>query len=439
MPQDIKKLYLFHLFLSVSLTAVGSFLFIDRLFLRLGLSMSQFGLIKGTAFLVPVTLNLVLSPYIAGLGRDREIVAVSYGLRVLLPYLFLLLPWFPVSVSVLTLICSLIFMVTLICPVIAHTSLSSLCRYHIPQEKLGMHMGHILSLMTVPSVILAVPASWHIDLHTAGSDSRFYGAFLHVFLATTLFILAAAWFILRLNPRKASAPRRRRPGFTDIAEPFRNRPYRVFLHASFMLSMVGTMITAFINPYLLGPQNLSMFQVSLITVLVSTLGVGLRRLWGHMCDEYGGRNVLRLSVVGVAAALFVLTGKGLIPVLIYAIMAWNVTEGLFGVGLFTGQQYLSLALSDGERTNVYIAATSFANGTGMFAGSLLGGFLLDWLAGQIRVDQTGTHYAIYFTYCALLYLVVGHFVTALRERRRRVSSTELVLRMYRALRSKMRR
>lgn len=92
MPQDIKNLYLFHLFLSVSLTAVGSFLFIDRLFLRFGLSMSQFRLIKGTAFLVPVTLNLVLSPYIARLGRNREIVAVSYGLRVLFPTCFCFCP-----------------------------------------------------------------------------------------------------------------------------------------------------------------------------------------------------------------------------------------------------------------------------------------------------------------------------------------------------------
>ena len=170
-------------------------------------------------------------------------------------------------------------------------------------------MGYILSLMTVPSVILAVPASWYIDLHTAESDSQFYGAFLHVFLATTLFILAAAWFILRLNPRKASAPRRRRPGFTDIAEPFRNRPYRVFLHASFMLSMVGTMITSFINPYLLGPQNLSMFQVSLITVSVSTAGVGLRRLWGRMCDECGLPASLHLSGLGLAGEILGLGGK----------------------------------------------------------------------------------------------------------------------------------
>ncbi len=73
---EIGKLYLFHFFLSISLTAVASFLFLDRLLLRMGLSMSQFGVIKGLAFLVPVTLNLILAPYLARLGRDREIVVM---------------------------------------------------------------------------------------------------------------------------------------------------------------------------------------------------------------------------------------------------------------------------------------------------------------------------------------------------------------------------
>ena len=90
MNSDIRRLYFFHFFLSVALTAVGSFLFIDRLFLRMGLSMSQFGLIKGTAFLIPVTVNLALAPYLARLGRDREIASVSYLIRILLPFLFLL-------------------------------------------------------------------------------------------------------------------------------------------------------------------------------------------------------------------------------------------------------------------------------------------------------------------------------------------------------------
>ena len=34
----------------------------------------------------PVTLNLILSPYILRLRRDREIAATCYLIRVLLPY-----------------------------------------------------------------------------------------------------------------------------------------------------------------------------------------------------------------------------------------------------------------------------------------------------------------------------------------------------------------
>ena len=79
----------------------------------------------------------------------------------------------------------------------------------------------------------------------------------------------------------------------------------------------------------------------------------------------------------MAVGLFFLTGEGLILVVIFAILAWNTNEGIFGVGLFTGQQYLSLALSDEERTSIYIAVSTFGNGAGMFVGSLAGGLLLE--------------------------------------------------------------
>ena len=438
MSSDIRRLYFFHFFLSVSLTAVGSFLFIDRLFLHMGLSMSQFGLIKGVAYLIPVTVNLALAPYLARLGRDREIASVSYLIRILLPYLFLLVPWFSFSKPQMALVCSAIFAVTMICPFIAFTSLSALCRYHIPKGKLGHHMGNILSLTTVPSVALAIPATWYVDLNSSAGDERFYGAYLRVFLLTTIFILPAVMFLQRLSRRRPSVPRPDRASLREIITPFRNRPFRVYLHASFMLSLVGSMILSFINPYLLGPRGLSMFQVSLITVAVAGLGVGMRLMWGNVCDQYGGKNVLRISVVGVAVALFFLSGQGLIPILIFAVLAWNTSEGLFGAGIVTAQQYLSLALSDEQKVNVYVATTSFVNGVGMFIGAILGGFLLDWLSEQMRPDRGDAHYIVYFTYCALAYLIVGHFITALRDGRRRVRSGELLLRIYRAFRSRMR-
>ena len=439
MKPDIKRLYFFHFFLSISLTAVSSFLFIDQLFLRMGLSMSQFGIIKGLAFLVPVSVNLLLSPYLARLGRDREIVACCYLVRVSVPFLFLLLPWLWEDTALLTAGCTVIFLTTMLFPMMGRNSVSALIRFHIPQADLGRHMGNILSLWLVPAFFLAIPCSWYIDRHSRGDDSEFYGAFLHVLLATTVFVLAAGWFMLKISPITPADSRRPRPGFRDIREPFQNRAYRVYLHASFMLSLVGTMIISFINPYLLNAQELSMVEVSLIGVSVAILGVGLRRVWASMCDRYGGKNVLRLSVVGVALGLFILTGEGIVPVLIFAVLAWNTNEGVFGIGLVAGQQYLSLALSDEEKTNVYVAATSFVNGTGMFLGSLVGGFLLDWIADKMHPEDPYGYYAIYFTYCALAYLVVGHFITALRERRRRVPSAELALQMYRSVRFRMRR
>ncbi len=439
MKPDIKRLYFFHFFLSISLTVVSSFLFIDRLFLRMGLSMSQFGIIKGLAFLVPVTVNLLLAPYLARLGRDREIVAICYLLRVSIPFCFLLLPWFWEDTTLLTAGCTVVFLATMLFPMMGRNSVSALIRFHIPQENLGRHMGNILSLWLVPAFFLAIPCSWYIDLHSAGDDREFYGAFLHVLLATTVFALAAGGFMLKISPITPADSRRPRPGFRDIREPFQNRAYRVYLHASFMLSLVGTMILSFINPYLLNAQGLSMLEVSLIGVTVAVLGVGLRRVWGSVCDRYGGKNVLRISVVGVALGLFILTGEGLVPVLIFALLAWNTNEGVFGIGLVAGQQYLNLALSDEGKTNVYVAATSFVNGTGMFLGSLVGGFLLDWIADKMNPEDPYAYYAIYFTYCALAYLVVGHFVTALRERRRKVPSAELALQMYRAVRFRMRR
>ena len=436
---EVQKLYLFHLFLSVSLTVVASFLFIDRLFLRLGFSMSQFGIVKGLSFLVPVTLNLLLAPYLARLGRDREIVVVAYLIRVSLAFLFLFLPWLRQDTGLLTAGCAVIFTTIMIFPMVAQNSLSALFKALVPREDLGKTLANVLSLGFVPAFLLAIPCSWYLDRHSSGSDAEFYGAFLHVMLATSVFVLPAGWFMFKISPPAKAAQKRRTLGYRVIREPFQNRAYRVYLHASFMLSLVSIMIMSFINPYLLRVQGLSMLQISLIATGVSLLGVGLRPLWGRLCDEYGGKNVLRVSVVGVALGLFILTGKGLVPVVIFAVLAWNTTEGLFGVGLLTGQQYLSLALSDEEKTNVYIAAASFVNGTGMFCGSLLGGFLLDWLAGRMHPDLPNGHYEIYFAYCALAYLVVGHFVTALRERRRRVSSAELALGIYRALRSRMRR
>lgn len=55
----------------MGLTVVAAALFLDRIFLRIGLNMVQFGVIKGIIFLIPMTINLLVSPYVLRLQPDH--------------------------------------------------------------------------------------------------------------------------------------------------------------------------------------------------------------------------------------------------------------------------------------------------------------------------------------------------------------------------------
>ncbi|MBT3272055.1 MAG: hypothetical protein HN368_02790, partial [Spirochaetales bacterium] len=92
MDSNLRKIYLFHFFNNIAISVVANFLFLDRIFLRLNLNMAQFGAIKGFAYLLPMGINLLLSPVMGKFNRDREIVAIGYIIRSFLPLSFLLLP-----------------------------------------------------------------------------------------------------------------------------------------------------------------------------------------------------------------------------------------------------------------------------------------------------------------------------------------------------------
>ena len=101
------------------MTAVANFLFIDKLLLRMGLNMQQFGFIKGATWFLPAVLNLFLSPMFLQLNRDREIIAAGYILRVGVPYLLLLLPFLTSDKNLLSLGCGIVLLPSFIFPIFA--------------------------------------------------------------------------------------------------------------------------------------------------------------------------------------------------------------------------------------------------------------------------------------------------------------------------------
>ena len=86
-PVAVKKLFLYNLFVSLSLTIASNFAFMDRLFMRLHIDMGNLGMIKSIIFLLPAIIYQFCAPLLARLNRDKTVIAVSYLLRCIIPLL----------------------------------------------------------------------------------------------------------------------------------------------------------------------------------------------------------------------------------------------------------------------------------------------------------------------------------------------------------------
>ena len=328
---------------------------------------------------------------------------------------------------------TMVLMVAMIFPALANNSIFVLCKAHMPRDKLGKHMGLIGNLSVFPSLIIVIPLAWYVDNHSAGSDAEFYRSLFHVYAITTVFQLFASWVILRVSKPTNRSVAQVDTSLKSIFEPLRDRRYRLFLNWLFMWGVIMGMCTSFLNPYLIEGQSLNLKQISIMGAVFAGLALVWRPMWGHLFDRFGARNVIRLGLVGVAVGLFALTGKGLIFVVIFGVLAW-IYDGIFVMAVGTGANYLMLSLSHENKSNVYMAVAGLIGACGVFVGSLGGGVLLDWLKNSVGAGDPTAYYRIYFTYCGLGTLLLGGTAAAMRDGRRKVRPTQMVLAMYQGFR-----
>jgi len=85
---------------------------------------------------------------------------------------------------------------------------------------------------------------------------------------------------------------------------------------------------------------------------------------------------------------------------LFAVLAWEATGGVFGTGSLQAQQFLMLRLGQPPRQGVYAAAGMFVYGSAFSLGAAAGGWALDGL----RVLGWSDPYALYFGGIASLLL-----------------------------------
>jgi len=433
MSPNLRKIYLFHFFNTIAISVVANFLFLDRIFLRMGLNMQQFGFIKGFAYLLPMGINLLVSPFIGKLNRDREIVGIGYLIRVFLPLSFFLIPGRINDRSAMAVAVMVILVTVHIFPIIANNSIQMLVRYHVRQEVLGTHLSLITVVWTLPGFLLAIPLSKILDMHTSGTDQEFYRTMFLIMLFTALFEIIATIIIMRLPRHNPEHHKNLR--FRDIFQPFKNEGFRNLLRVIVVSGMISSMIGAFINPYLLNVQNMSMTLISVISAAVSLLSILALPFWGKLADHVGGKNIYGLAAAGLTVGILALLGKGSGFILVYAFLSWQGSQGLFGSAIYSSQQFMIFTQSEESKRSVFFAASTFVFGLGWFLGSFFGGFLLEWLRNIRFFSNPMTSYRIYFFICSAVSLSLVWLTRALVDDSEKRSARKMGIAMYRTART----
>jgi len=435
MTSDLRKLYFYHIFNGIAISAVGNFLFLDSLFLRFGLDLKQFGVIKGIVTFLPLAVGLVLSPIVSRLQADRQVIAITYLFRVAVPFLLFLAASFTRDPKVLTVAFTIILSFTFMFPVIGNNCMQVVFKASISDNQLGKQLGIITVLWSLSASVAVIPCGWYLDRHSHGTDEEFLRALMTIFVVTTVMQLPASWLIWRLSPQKKSddvAHQR----WIDILEPFRHAAFRPLLVLLAALSALGAMVDAFINPYLFSTYKLTIYQVSTIDAGVMLAGLVLVPVWGSLIDRFGGKNVLRAGALGVGVGVLCLGVQGPLFLSLFVLLGWRGTGGIFGFASGISRQILVIALSDPGKTSIFVAAAGFVTGAGYFVGSLLGGNLLAWLAVRMRPEFQFDHFHIYYVFCGLALLLVGGLIAALPDSRPQLSPVEMAVAAWRSMRGK---
>lgn len=430
---NIVILYVFHITNNLAISVVANFLFIDKIFLRIGLEYSSIGFIKGLSFLIPMTLTLFVSPYIQKLNRNREIIAVGYLFRVFLPLVLLLIPTLGLGrIETIMLISSLMVVIHTF-PMLANNSIQVLIRDTIADASLGRHITWINVFWTMPGFILAIPLSRYIDLFEHATDLEFYRAMFLIMVSTGVLQFIASLLILRL-PRHVNNEEEQTVLKTkDIAVPFKDAAFRKILVGILCFSTISSMVTSFINPYLLIVQQMSMTLISTIGAVVSILSIVILPMWGKILDKFGGKISYTSAVLGFMVGVGALLVPGLGFVLVFAFCAWDGQRGCFGSGIFAIQQYLVIKTGKHRYMFVYYSAASFMTGVGWFLGSNIGGLMLDTL--QKFGVSLSSSYQMLFGFVVVGSLFLYMIVRRIEDDNHQIASGNLWIYLLRTFRN----
>lgn len=178
--------------------------------------------------------------------------------------------------------------------------------------------------------------------------------------------------------------------FKMLIQPLGDRDFRAYFIFNCVWTLAVSIGGPFFLPFMLDNLHLSSF-ITQIIITASTLGVVVTaRFWGVLCDNYGQRPILQISVIGKALIPFAALITPAIPsIAIPWLTLAFFLDGLTNCSLMLSTQGVLLKSTPRRSRPMYIASISFLAGIIGFIGSTTSGWMIS------HFQNTHLHFWVY--------------------------------------------
>lgn len=397
-----RRLIRYQLLQSAALTMVSNLMLLDCLLLRTGIDIAAFGTVKSSIYLLPALVCILCAPIIQRLNRPQTVCAVSYSLRVVLP---LGMPLIPLLTDNRTLIAAgymVILAASFTCAMLANNSLVAIFKAVLPPENFNRRASLLNSLLSLPSMVLSVPAAWLAGRWETLSDRNFFIAYGILQAVSVLPEIPAVLVITKVRiPGGLGSSDRPGLSLREMLLPLKQRGCRFFMAVvfsrGFQIAMLGTYATV----YLIKERNLPLHWIFFAGPLICVLNTILSKFVGSLTDRIGYPGVLMAfsALLLPLFAGFLTFQESVFWLILWIILIFDGNSGLLINQLTV--QFLNAAssLSSRERSYIFASEYSLTSSLGSFIGSFAAGGLFSIVSMTVPEEEV---FRGYFVCCALL-------------------------------------
>ncbi|MFP4111476.1 MAG: MFS transporter [Candidatus Woesearchaeota archaeon] len=241
----------------------------------------------------------------------------------------------------------------------------------VDENKRGAYFGKRNRIGNLVSLISVVGAGLILDYFEMVNNTLI--GFMILFFVGFIGSFLSMLFLSLKYDVEYEEPKEGRLDFVKFTREIVTTNRGKFVLYNFLLYFGTFFMAPYLTPYMLNRLNFSYFDFMVATSVVAIAKFIAMPMWGYFGDRYGNKKILALSGLFISVLPF----SWIFPRSLFPVMILQIFAGIAWAGFdISSLNFTYDVTGKGDRTR-YTTYLQFYRGLGLFAGSLLGGLVVE--------------------------------------------------------------